>query len=67
MIDTVRYEKYMTSEHYMILYDKIDKTFCIHSADEENHTAMITGFSTAARAVEFAEGRVVEIEKSSTS
>ena len=67
MIDTLRYEKYMKSEHYIVLHDKIEKTFCIHSSDEKNHTAMITGFSTAARAVEFAEGRVVEIEKSSTS
>ncbi len=67
MIDEIRYKKYMTSKHYIVLYDKIDKTYCIHSRDLDNHTAMITGFETAAKSIEFAEMRVVEIEKSSKS
>ena len=67
MIDFIRYKKYSSFEHFIILYDTIDKTYCIHSKDEENSTAMITGFATASQCIEFANDRVVAIEKPSTA
>ena len=65
MIDFIRYKKYATFEHFIILFDKIDKTFCIHSKDESNHVGMVTGFALACEAIDFATTRVKSIEKSS--
>ena len=66
MIDEIKYTKYSAHEHYIILYDKFDKTFCIHSKDEDNDIGMINGFPTAADAIRFAENRVVSVELPST-
>ena len=65
MIDTVKYEIYSRGDHSIILFDKIDATFAIHSKDEDNDVAVIVGFNTAASAMEFANKRVVSLEKDS--
>ena len=65
MIDAVRYKIYARGNHSIILFDKLNKTFAIHSKDEENDVAIITGFPTAAKAMEFAHTRVVALEKDS--
>jgi len=66
-IDTIKYVIYSRGEHSIILYDRFDKTFAIHSKDEENDVAIITGFDTAALAIEFANTRIIELEKDSRS
>ena len=58
MIDELRYRKYATGEHCIILFDKFNKTFSIHSKDEDNEVGVISGFPTAADAIEFADTRV---------
>jgi len=65
MIDTIKYEVYSRGDHSIILFDKIEKTFAIHSKDEDNDVAVIVGFDTAANAMEFANRRVVALEKDS--
>ncbi len=65
MIDTIRYDIYSRGDHSIILRDKIEHTFAIHSKDEENDVATITGFKTAADAIDFADKRVVALEKDS--
>ena len=66
MFDKIRYELYSEHEHFVVLYDKLSKEFCIHSKDIENDTAMIIGFNSAAQAIEFAHMRVRNIEEVST-
>ena len=65
MIDEIKYEIYSRGEHSIILYDKIEKTFAIHSKDENNDVGTITGFSTASDAIRFADERVVNLSKDS--
>ena len=62
-MDTIKYELYAKAEHYNVVYDKLDKTFAIHTKDLDSEKPMIVGFDTAAKAMEFAENRVVSIEK----
>lgn len=64
-IDELKYKVYSRGEHCIILYDKFEKTFAIHSKDEDNDIAIITGFGTAAEAIIFADERVVTLEKDS--
>ena len=66
-IDTLKYEVYARGDHSIILYDKIDRTFAIHSKDEDNDVAIIGGFPTAADAIDFAENRVVDLQNDSRS
>ncbi len=66
IFDTIRYELYSTHTHFVVLFDKLNKEFCIHSKDIENDVAMIVGFGTAAQAIEFAHTRVRNIEELST-
>ena len=65
MIDALRYDIYSRGDHSIILRDKIEHTFAIHSKDEANDVATITGFRTAAEAMQFANERVVALEKDS--
>jgi len=65
MIDYIRYELYSRGEHCLILYDKIENNFAIHSKDEDNDVGIITGFATASDAINFADTRVVALEKDS--
>ncbi len=62
-MDEIRYQMYVECADYVILYDKFSKEFVIHSADLENDVAMVTGFLTATKAIEFAEDRIVEAKK----
>lgn len=67
MIDELRYTKYATGEHCIILYDKFQQTFAIHSKNEDNDVGIISGFGTAAAAIEFADTRVNALEVDSKS
>ena len=67
MIDELRYRKYATGDHCIILFDKIDKTFSIHSKDEDNDVGIISGFPNAAAAIEFADTRVNALSVDSKS
>jgi len=60
-MDTIRYESYSEHEHYNILYDKLDKTYAIHSKNLKRDTVTVVNFKTAAKAIEFAENRIVNI------
>ena len=62
-MDTIRYELYAKAEHFNIVFDKYEKTFAIHTLDLGQERPMIVGFDTAAKAIEFAENRVVDIER----
>ena len=64
-IDAIKYEIYTRGDHAIILYDKLEETFAIHSKDEDNHIAIIGGFKTAAQAMTFADDRVVSLEEDS--
>jgi len=57
-MDNIKYVKYSTFENYIIIFDKFDRTYGIHSKDEENDTGIISGFATASEAITFAEERV---------
>ncbi len=63
--DNIKYKFYSEHEHFIILYDKFDETFCIHSKDIDNDVGMITNFPLASDAIDFAVKRVKNIEKSS--
>ena len=67
MIDELRYRKYATGDHCIILYDKFEKTFSIHSKDEDNDVGIISGFPNAAAAIEFADTRVNALSVDSKS
>ena len=67
MIDELRYRKYATGDHCIILYDKFEKTFSIHSKDEDNDVGVISGFPNAAAAIEFADTRVNALSVDSKS
>ena len=62
-MDTLKYELYAKAANYNIVYDKFEKTFAIHTLDLDQDKPMIVGFETAGKAIEFAENRVVEIER----
>ena len=57
-MDNLRYAVQSRHEDFIIVFDKLDKTFAIHSKDEDNDTGMITGFETAGFAIDFAVDRV---------
>ncbi len=59
-MDNLKYIKYASFDNYIIIFDKFDRTYGIHSKDEEKDTGIITGFATASEAISFAEERVNE-------
>ena len=65
IMDEIKYEIQSRHEDFIILYDKFEQTFAIHSKDEDNSVAMITGFKFAGDAIEFAYSRVVAISEDS--
>ena len=67
MIDELRYRKYATGDHCIILFDKFEKTFSIHSKNEDNDVGVISGFPNAAAAIEFADTRVNALSVDSKS
>ena len=65
MIDRIKYTVYARGEHTLILYDKLEHTYAIHSKDEDNDVGVVTGFPTAADAMKFADNRIKDLEKDS--
>ena len=66
MIDELKYDIYTRGENCIILWDKFECCFCIHSKDEDNDVGIIKGFPTAADAMAFADNRIVALDKPST-
>ena len=66
MIDTIKYDIQSRHDDFIILWDKFECCFCIHSKDEDNDVGVIKGFPTAADAINFALNRVKAIDKPST-
>jgi len=66
IFDTIKYKLYADMGAYLVIYDKLDKTFCIHSSIVKNDVGMVTGFEKAAEAIDFAENRILDIDIPST-
>ena len=63
--ETARYVQYAELEHFIILYDKIDKNYAIHSKDPDNDVGIVANFPTAADAINFAHYRIVSVGRDS--
>ena len=63
--ESVRYKQHSVHDNFIILYDKLDLTFAIHSKDPCNDTGIIANFKFASQAIDFAEKRVVAIDRDS--
>jgi len=57
-MDNLRYSVQSRHDDFIIVFDKLDKSFAIHSKDENDDKAMITGFEYASDAIDFALKRV---------